>query len=120
MSVTLMHIEYEPTNITRPTAAFRQIAEWLNDRFRNDEQLEPAERADPMSVNILANIVINDMPPTTMDREAVLKFQTLVQRNTRGDSKNITNREIAEAAREIADRMAELAEHHDPLHLTLL
>ena len=115
MSGTLMRIEYQPTNITRPSTVFRHIADWLDDRFRNDEQLEPAERADPRRVNILANIMIDEEPPTTTDHEAVRKFQTIVQRNTQDD-----DRDIAQAAREIADRLAELAEHHDPLDLALL
>ena len=61
------------------------------------------------------NVFIGKEPPTTTDRKAVQKFQTIVQRNTQGD-----DRDIAQAAREIADRLAELAEHHDPLHLALL
>ena len=59
--------------------------------------------------------MIDEEPPTTTDRKAVRKFQTIVQRNTQDD-----DRDIAQAAREIADRLAELAEHHDPLDLALL
>ena len=85
MSMTLMHIEYHPTNIAHPTRGFRRIADWLDERFQKDEELAPEERAEPRTVNLLANIVIDDDPPMTTDREAVLKFEKIVLRNTRGD-----------------------------------
>ena len=115
MSVTLMHIEYQATDITHSSTVFREIADWLDERLRNDEQLKPAERADPTSVNLLANLVMDDQPPTTADREAVQRFHAIVERNTRGDDSN-----TARAAREIAERLAGLATRYEPLHLALL
>ena len=115
MSMTLMHVEYHPTNVTHPTAGFRRIADWLNERLKTDQQLDPAERADPKSVNLLWNIVEDTEGPTTTDAAGVRRFQEIVERNTRGNDD-----ETAVAAREIADRMAELAEQHDPLHFALL
>ena len=115
MSVTLMHVEYEPTNVTHPSAGFRRLADWLNERLKTDTRLEPAERADPKSVNLLWNIVEDTEGPMTVDAAGVRRFQEIVERNTRGNDD-----EVAAAAREIADRMAELAETHDPLHLALL
>ena len=115
MSMTLMHVEYHPTNVTHPTAEFRRIADWLNERLKTDQRLDPAERADPKSVNLLWNIVEDTEGPMTTDAAAVRRFQKIVERNTRGNDD-----ETAVAAREIADRMAELAEEHDPLHFALL
>ena len=115
MSMTLMHVEYHPTNVGHPTRGFRHIADWLDDRFRKDEKLAPEERAEPRTVNLLANIVIDDEPPMTTDRDGVLRFKELVARTTEGDDgKN------AQAAREIAAALAALAEEHDTLHLTLV
>jgi hypothetical protein len=111
----LMHIEFDPTDVAHPAAGFRAIAEWLDNRIRNDARLDAAERAAPRTVNLLANLVAHDEPPMTINADAVRKFAEIVSRATDGET-----HETAQAANAIAEEILKLADRHDPVHLTLV
>ena len=111
----LMHIEYHPTDVVHTIHGLRAVARWLDTRIREDATLEPAERADPMTVNLLARLIADDQPPTTVEAGAVRKFGDIVERATEGEV-----HETAQAAKEIALGMLTLAGQHDPVHMTLV
>ena len=110
----LMHTSYHATNVMSTKQSFDAIAAWLDDKIAADPALEPAERKDPASLNLLRNVLIDDEPPLTADRNAVQRFCEIVESAAAAET---GDRELADAALEVSQAMKALADEHDPVHL---
>ena len=113
----LMHMSYEPTNVLFPQQGFKTISAWLDDKIAGDSTLEETERKDPATVNLLHNMLIDEDPPMTAEREAVLLFCEIVERAAKTET---GDRELADAALEVSRGMKDLADAYDPVHLALV
>ena len=115
MNVQLMHIIQYPSSVVGTLNGFKALSQWLDDQIRGDATLDAATRAEPATVNLLHNVLIDDAP-TPIDANAAQRFAGLVECLAETSEDRVT----ATAARELAEGIRRLAEEHDELSLRLV
>ena len=119
MSMQLVHVEQHPTNFSGSRSELEKISNWLNHKIRNDESLDAAVRAEPETVNLLHNILMDETGMTEYDGASTKQYIELLTR-TADQAVTEGKHEMAAAVDMLAEELGVLIEERDMLVLALV